>query len=425
MLAVISLAGMSRALAADAIGDEDVLANPIVNGGFERPVVPGGTLRTFSPGGTNIQPWRVIGSGCGNVAVVSRTYTRGGIRFAAQAGNQYLDLTGNTNNGCPTGVQQSVSTTAGNTYELTFWVGNAYDPERNWSGARVDVYVNDILATSVINTGGAANPTQQFWRPFTYRFKATTARTLIAFLNGAYFSRNSGLDSVSLTDVTSPSEILGFSGGTINSNYSPGPVISQGNTTLQLTDNGPHEAGSWFNNQPRTISTFSASFDYQVTGGTEEFINDGMAFILQNSSAGPHALGQDGGGLGVSGISPSAEVEFYISPAVIPPSGTNFATNGSVGNYKSTDPINFRTHDLVHIALSYNGTILTEHLTDPNTGGSYSTSYTVNIPAILGSSIAYIGFSAATGDFTSTQTLSNFAFHSSTTTVRGRKVGAQ
>jgi hypothetical protein len=198
-LGISGLAGVNGALAADPLAEENALANLIVDGGFESPVLLNGTLKTFSAG-TNIQPWLVIGSGCGNVNLVTKTYTENHITFTAQAGNQSLDLTGNSNNGCPTGVQQGARTTAGHTYQLSFWVGNVYDP--GYNGARVDVYVNDVLATSVINTGGAGTPSKQFWLQFTYQFTATTAHTLIAFLNGNYFGVQCGLDSVSLTDVT-------------------------------------------------------------------------------------------------------------------------------------------------------------------------------------------------------------------------------
>jgi hypothetical protein len=198
---VIGLAGMNAASAAGPIVDEDALANLIVDGGFESPVLLSGTLKTFYPG-TAVRSWLIIGSGCANVALVSTTYSENRITFSAQAGNQSLDLTGaiSGNSGCPTGVQQGVRTIVGHTYRLTFWVGNIYDP--GYNGARVDVFVNDVLATSVINTGGAGMQSKQFWLPFTYQFTATTAHTLIAFLNGNYFGVQCGLDSVSLTDVT-------------------------------------------------------------------------------------------------------------------------------------------------------------------------------------------------------------------------------
>jgi hypothetical protein len=100
--AIIVVAGMNGALA----------TNLIVDGGFESPIVAGGTFETFNTG-INIRAWLVIGPGCGNVTIVSTTYTNNGITFDAQAGNQYLDLTGTTDNGCPTGIQQTVATTAG------------------------------------------------------------------------------------------------------------------------------------------------------------------------------------------------------------------------------------------------------------------------------------------------------------------------
>ena len=216
--------------------------------------------------------------------------------------------------------------------------------------------------------------------------------------------------------VTVPA-LASFSGGTVNySNndniaYS-GPQISSDGSTLTLTNDNIGEYGSWFSKNTYSIDSFTASFDYQASG-----LADGMAFILQDDPRGSSALGTNfagngGSGLGYDGISPSAAVEFNIWHGHV--QGTNFATDGSTGNYNSTGSVAFWNGDEIHVLLTYNGSVLTETLTDLVNGATYSASYTVNLAQVLGSDIAYVGFSGGTGVYASTQTISDFTFEPGT-----------
>ena len=70
--------------------------------------------------------------------------------------------------------------------------------------------------------------------------------------------------------------------------------------------------------------------------------------------------------------------------------------------------------DPIEVNLAYDGSTLTEQLTDLSTGATWSTSYTsVDLAAITGGSTAYLGFTGGTGGLTSTQTISDFTFASS------------
>jgi hypothetical protein len=145
-----------------------------------------------------------------------------------------------------------------------------------------------------------------------------------------------------------------------------------------------------------------------------------MAFILQDSSAGVHALGGHGRSLGyggpdfnqsadsVSAISPSAAIELNLYAPY--GQGTAFATDGGIGNYGPTGSVAFASGDQIQAVISYNGSVLSETLTDLVTGATYSANYTVDLTSVLGSDTAYVGFSAATGSSVSTQIISNFAF---------------
>ena len=190
----------------------------------------------------------------------------------------------------------------------------------------------------------------------------------------------------------------------------PGPQISSDGSALTLTDGGVGEAASWFANNRVSVGGFTASFDYQATPG-----GDGMAFVLQDDPNGKSALETDfaangGTGLGMAGISPSVAVQFNIYSGHTP--GTNFVTDDSTGNYNLTSPVDFwDTGDKIQVALSYDGSTLTETLTDLANGNAFSTSYDqVDLAQILGSDTAFVGVTAASGGATSAQTVSDFIY---------------
>ena len=99
---------------------KDARANLITNGSFEMPVVPVGNFTNFLTGSALITGWTVTGP---EVSVVSGTFTQSGFTFPAQNGNQWLDLTGGEGTNSFEGVVQTVSTTPGTNYDLSYWVG--------------------------------------------------------------------------------------------------------------------------------------------------------------------------------------------------------------------------------------------------------------------------------------------------------------
>ena len=115
-------------------------ADLITNGSFETPTVPPGTFSNFSTGSTAITGWTVIGP---PVSVVSGTFQAP--LFPAQDGTQWLDLTGPTSGGG--GVQQTVATTPGQTYNLSFYVGTGFG-----TTSTVGVLINGSLLTTRTNS---------------------------------------------------------------------------------------------------------------------------------------------------------------------------------------------------------------------------------------------------------------------------------
>ena len=191
VLGAVSLPG--SAFASNARSETPATSNLIRNGGFEKPVVPIGSYEGFS-NGQSFHHWTVTGAS-GNVAVVSGTFTQNGFSFPAEAGNQWLDLTGVSNSA--TGVTQTVPTVSGATYIVTFWVGNVYDPGGIFgTTSTVDVLVDGTQVKAVTNS--EMGTTQQ-WERFKVHFTASSTSTSITFLNGDPSNdTNNGLDGVSL-----------------------------------------------------------------------------------------------------------------------------------------------------------------------------------------------------------------------------------
>jgi hypothetical protein len=189
-----SLALPANAFANSSPATHAAASNLIKNGSFEKPVVPSASYEGFSTG-QRFHHWTVTGAS-GNVAVVSGTFTQDGFSFPAQAGNQWLDLTGVSNTA--TGVTQSIPTVSGATYILSFWVGNVYDPGGIFgTTSTVDVSVDGTQIKAATNSKMG---TTQMWKKFKVHFTATSTSTSISFLNGDPSNdTNNGLDAISVT----------------------------------------------------------------------------------------------------------------------------------------------------------------------------------------------------------------------------------
>ena len=219
-------------------------------------------------------------------------------------------------------------------------------------------------------------------------------------------SNSSGSATSTLCSVTvGPGAFSAAAGWSRNGKA--GPLT---NNSVLLTDGNSSEASSVFLNYPQSVGAFVASFTYQDVGGGGA---DGCAFVLQDASAGPWALGAPGGSLGFKGLSPSVAVEFNIYS----PNGLGMAlrTNSQTGPpYTSTAPVNLASGRPIDVSMSYDGTTLSTTLTDTVTHARFSTSAVLNIVGVLGTNTAYVGLTGADGGISSTQIISNLQFASLT-----------
>ncbi len=201
------------------------------------------------------------------------------------------------------------------------------------------------------------------------------------------------------------------------------PTISGGVLTLTTASQG--EARAAFFNTAQPIGSFVATFTYQNDQASEPPLGaaDGFAFVIQNDPRGLTAIGGGGAGLGYglqnnnqppSGpplvpITSSAADEFYLRNGT---GATQFDTNGAAnfGTADPTNPVDLADGDPILVTLTYNGTQLTETLTDTVTAATFTKSYAANIPAAVGGSTALVGFTGGTGGGYSNQFISNFTF---------------
>ena len=117
--------------------------------------------------------------------------------LSASDGSFFLDLTNYQPGGPFAGVTQTIATTAGATYTLSFDLGGS----TFWG--RPDALVASAAGTSATFTTGApsAKTPNNDWYHETMQFTATSASTLIT-LQGAAGFNYIGLDNVSVDAVT-------------------------------------------------------------------------------------------------------------------------------------------------------------------------------------------------------------------------------
>lgn len=187
------------------------------------------------------------------------------------------------------------------------------------------------------------------------------------------------------------------------------PQITNG--VMYLTDTNSSEVRSSFFQDPVYIGAFQASFTYQTPsdGGA-----DGMSFCIQNE--GPNALGGGGGSLGVSGITPSVELELNLYTGNAQNIGYTLLTDGLTGadgnngNYQKPGNVKINSGDPINISMYYVNGQAEITFTDAVAATSFSASYAINIPAVVGGDTAYVGFTGADGGATSLQIITNFTF---------------
>ena len=225
-----------------------------------------------------------------------------------------------------------------------------------------------------------------------------------------------GVYTINSNGTTSINFGMGFSNpGCMQFNGSTGLDDSR----LQLTNGGTNEAGSAFCTTPVDVRGFSTDFTFQLSVPQA----DGITFTIQNSPAGPGALGPAGGGLaygpgaagGAPGIGQSVAVKFDLfNNAGEGQDSTGLYMNGASPTVPSTDMtasgVDLHSGDTMSVHMTYDGVILTMTITDSSVSKSFTTSWPVNIPSLVGGNNAYAGFTGGTGGLTASQKIETWTF---------------
>ncbi len=181
--------------------------------------------------------------------------------------------------------------------------------------------------------------------------------------------------------------------------------------SLQLTDGALDQAGSAFYAIPVNIQSFTTDFTFLLTNPRA----DGFTFTIQN--VGPTALGANGGNLGYAGILNSEAIKFDLySNSGEGTNSTGIYANGVSPIVPAIDltgsGINLHSGDKMDAHITYAGSTLVLTLTDLTTHATWSHLFIVDIPATVGSSTAYIGFTGATGGLGATQQILTWSYQS-------------
>jgi hypothetical protein len=249
-------------------------AGLLINGGFEA-ATNATTLSYISlnPGSTNIPGWTTANAELtwdGPLVGISPPLT------AAQ-GSDFLDLTG-LHDAPPYGaVFQTITTSVGQQYQVSFDLGSDkyYDSQYTgtFSAPVVSVSLNGVVAFSAANNFPTLT---NYWQNYSFNFTATAASTTLKF-TGITASRVAyiGLDNVSVTGP--PAVVIVLSAPAVMNGHAQIPFTlpntNGGMLTYELLQT-PQLNGQWLTNHGAVLATNIPGYSYTFTvptAGTDEF----------------------------------------------------------------------------------------------------------------------------------------------------------
>jgi hypothetical protein len=166
------------------------------------------------------------------------------------------------------------------------------------------------------------------------------------------------------------------------------------------------------------LQLFIGSFDTTFLVRITNIAADGFAFVIQNSPNGTSALGDKGGNLGYFSsppllVTPSFAVGFDTFGGESPGGNIKLKTgrNASVTLGSTTSVLNTilgcpncssGADWNFAVSIRYSDALLSYTITNVATMKNYSRSELVDIPGVLGSNFAWVGFSGGTGGLSQT-----------------------
>ena len=179
-------------------------------------------------------------------------------------------------------------------------------------------------------------------------------------------------------------------------------------SAVQLTSNNAQAASLWYST-PVSVSSFTTNFTFQLINAWA----DGMTFAIQNNST--STIGSDGMNLGYGNIGKSVALKFDLyNNSGEGTDSTGLYTNGATPTLPATDMtssgVELRSGDTMAVQVVYDGTTLTMTITDTVTKSTFTNSWTIDIPSIVGGNNAYVGFTGATGGLSANQEILSWTY---------------
>jgi hypothetical protein len=280
----------------------------------------------------------------------------------------------------------------------------AFSVKAGTYGAAVAVAISDSTAGATIYyTVNGATPTTASAK-YSSPISVSASETIKAIAIAANYSASAVATASYAINLPSTGEMAG--------QISLLGSAKQVGETLQLTNGAQVQAGAAWNMQKVSTTTFTTDFTFRIPVSYA----DGFTFTVQNSPQGYKASGGNGNALGYAGIARSIGLKFGLydgSKTNREVSQIGLLKNGASPSTSSVDvssKMNFHSGHIFHVELVYSGTTLKETVTDTATKAAFSQKYSVNIPSILGSKEAFVGFTGSTGAFTSVQDLLTWTY---------------
>jgi fibronectin type 3 domain-containing protein len=361
---------------------------------------------------------------------------------AGSTGSDYLASNGGKQNGDvldiygllppPTGAPTSpinlLAQPSSNTQITVSWTDTSTSPnnasgfyvERSTDGGMTWTQIANVSTSSYADTTVATGTT------YSYRVRAYDSLG------------NSGYSNVSAASTpTIPPHTINYSGGFTIANTTPGAsqgglqfngttqanmIVTTPGAYLRLTSGAGSQARSAYWTYPNDpsghagkmyIPSFTTTFTY-LLNGTQGNTADGATFVIQNDSRGITALGGNGGSLGYSTanqITPSFAlgINVYNGHSL----GTEILTNGNDDfNYTEQNIQTNLVNSPITVTIGYAAGVVTvtEQQTINSVVQTDTKTLAINIPALLGTDYAYVGFTGGTGGISSTQYIENWTF---------------
>jgi hypothetical protein len=191
-------------------------------------------------------------------------------------------------------------------------------------------------------------------------------------------------------------------------------VVANNAVRLTLAGAAASAGAAWYTT-PVNVSAFTTDFNFQLLSAKA----DGFTFAIQN--VGTSAIGPLGSGLGYGGSQPGGTGGIAKSVAVKfdlysndgeGTDSTGVYSNGASPTIPATDMtasgVQLNSGHILHAHITYDGTNLTLVLTDTTNSVSFTRTTAINIPTVIGSGTAYVGFTGGTGGLSMTTNILNW-----------------